>query len=87
MKIRVVYSELRSSGNFSNQRAEASIEVEVPTEDLSSEDVAAAFEKAWSVANDQVKKQFPPVYIQRILDEDDGSGSGPEDDDDPDCPF
>ncbi|MEM3593823.1 MAG: hypothetical protein QXS27_03760 [Candidatus Jordarchaeaceae archaeon] len=56
MKIRVCYSELKSTGDFNNKRAEAEIEMEVHG------DVDKAFEKLWSKCKSEVKKQLEETF-------------------------
>ena len=53
MKIKVSYSELVSTGNFSNKKAEAELEIEA-----NGGDFQAAYDKAFKVVKYQVDKQL-----------------------------
>jgi hypothetical protein len=54
VKIRVSYSELKTEPGFRNKRAEAEIEVEVNGR----EDIAVAYDKAWGIVKNEVRKQL-----------------------------
>lgn len=69
-KVRVSYGELHSLGNFSNAKAEASIELEVE-----SRDIAEAFRNLWTRVRQEVKTQLGQTEHERYrLD----SGTGNE---------
>lgn len=60
MRIKVSYSELKSTSDYGNRKAEAELEIEV------NGDINEAYTKAWQKVRSEVKKQFEPNYHEDL---------------------
>lgn len=66
MIIRVKYSELKSTGNFSNKSAGVEIEAEVDKRDF-----PKAFDWLWQKAKNEVRRQLEESNVPQFVDGDD----------------